>query len=214
MLVGKALRRILANPFGKVRGAVEATREVAFPRSGHGDWELCVLIREGVERNPPLGRKERDSCGFWVFDRRKEFRRESPRGKAFAALGYGVGLLTICAAAPAAHAQNLAPTRTIVVGGVQPGTAEPTGATPARGGDPAQAARQDASQGAPEPAIQLVYPPKPAEQTGPPLTLTLADALQRAQKYNAEYLAAIADQKSAQEDRLQARNARLPQLSD
>ncbi len=134
--------------------------------------------------------------------------------KLFAALGYGVGLLTICAAAPAAHAQNLAPTRTIVVGGVQPGTAEPTGATPARGGDPAQAARQDASQGAPEPAIQLVYPPKPAEQTGPPLTLTLADALQRAQKYNAEYLSAMADQKSAKEDRLQARNARLPQLSD
>ena len=108
----------------------------------------------------------------------------------------------MCAAAPAAHAQNLAPTRTIVVGGVQPGTAEPTGATPARAGDPAQAARQDASQGAPEPAIQLVYPPKPAEQTGPPLTLTLADALQRAQKYNAEYLSAITDQKSAQEDRL------------
>ena len=134
--------------------------------------------------------------------------------KLFAALGYGVGLLTMCAAAPAAHAQNLAPTRTIVVGGVQPGTVEPTGATPARGGDPAQAGRQDASQGAPEPAIQLVYPPKPAEQTGPPLTLTLADALQRAQKYNAEYLSAMADQKSAQEDRLQARNARLPQLSD
>ena len=132
--------------------------------------------------------------------------------KLFAALGYGVGLLTMCAAAPAAQAQNLAPTRTIVARGVQPGATEPTSATPARAGDPAQAARQDASQGAPEPAIQLVYPPKPAEQTGPPLTLTLADALQRAQKYSAEYLSAVTDQKSAQEDRLQARNARLPQV--
>ncbi len=67
-------------------------------------------------------------------------------------------------------------------------------------------------QAAPEAPVQLVYPPKPAEQTGPPVTITLADALQRAQKNNAEFLAALSDQKSAQEDRLQARNARLPQF--
>ena len=67
-------------------------------------------------------------------------------------------------------------------------------------------------QAAPEASVQLVYPPKPAEQTGPPATITLADALQRAQKNNAEYLSALSDQKSALEDRLQARNARLPQL--
>ena len=67
-------------------------------------------------------------------------------------------------------------------------------------------------QAAPEEPVQLVYPPKPAEQTGPPATITLADALQRAQKNNAEYLSALSDQKSALEDRLQARNARLPQL--
>lgn len=64
----------------------------------------------------------------------------------------------------------------------------------------------------PEATVQLVYPPKPAEQTGPPATITLADALQRAQRYNAEFLSALSDQKSANEDRLQARNARLPKF--
>jgi len=67
-------------------------------------------------------------------------------------------------------------------------------------------------QATPEAPVQLVYPPKPAEETGPPVTITLADALQRAQKYNAEFLASLSDQKSAREDRLQARNARLPQV--
>ena len=67
-------------------------------------------------------------------------------------------------------------------------------------------------QATPEAPVQLVYPPKPAEQTGPPVTVTLADALQRAQKNNAEFLSALSDQKSAREDRLQARNARLPQV--
>ena len=64
----------------------------------------------------------------------------------------------------------------------------------------------------PETPIQLVYPPKPAAQTGPPATITLQDALQRAQKNNAEFLASLSDQRSAREDRLQARNARLPQF--
>jgi outer membrane protein TolC len=73
-------------------------------------------------------------------------------------------------------------------------------------------AQNAAPQAAPQPPVQLVYPPKPAEETGPPVTITLADALQRAQKNNAEFLSALADQRSAQEDRLQARNARLPQL--
>jgi outer membrane protein TolC len=67
-------------------------------------------------------------------------------------------------------------------------------------------------QATPEAPLQLVYPPKPADETGPPAAITLADALQRAQKYNAEFLAALYDQKSAYEDRLQARNARLPQV--
>ena len=60
--------------------------------------------------------------------------------------------------------------------------------------------------------IQLDYPPKPPQETGPPAAITLADAMKRAQKYNPDYFAALSDQKSAREDRLQARNARLPQL--
>jgi outer membrane protein TolC len=68
------------------------------------------------------------------------------------------------------------------------------------------------AQATPQAPVQLVYPPKPAAQTGPPVTITLADALERAQKNSAEYLSAISDQKSAHEDRLQARNARLPQV--
>jgi len=78
-----------------------------------------------------------------------------------------------------------------------------------------KAQTQPAQQPAPstaQPPIQLVYPPKPAEETGPPAAITLADALQRAQRYNAEYLSALTDQRSAREDRLQTRNARLPQL--
>jgi len=63
-----------------------------------------------------------------------------------------------------------------------------------------------------QPPIQLVYPPKPVEETGPPAAITLADAIQRAQKYTPDYLSALTDQKSAREDRLQARNARLPQV--
>jgi outer membrane protein TolC len=64
-----------------------------------------------------------------------------------------------------------------------------------------------------EAPVQLALPPKPAEQTGPPVTITLADALQRAQKNDAQFLSAGSDQRSAREDRLQARDARLPQFS-
>ena len=49
-------------------------------------------------------------------------------------------------------------------------------------------------QAAAEAPVQLVYPPKPAEETGPPATITLADALQRAQKYNADFSLALSDQ--------------------
>ena len=73
-------------------------------------------------------------------------------------------------------------------------------------------AQTAAPQTTPQAPIQLVYPPKPAGETGPPATITLADALQRAQKNNAEFLSALSDQRVAQQDRLQARNARLPQI--
>jgi outer membrane protein TolC len=61
-----------------------------------------------------------------------------------------------------------------------------------------------------EPEVQLV---QPAGQTAPPLTITLQDAQSRAQKYNADYLSATIDAKSAHEDALQARNARLPSVN-
>jgi outer membrane protein TolC len=73
-------------------------------------------------------------------------------------------------------------------------------------------AQSAAPQATPEAPVQLVYPPKPAEQTGPPATITLADALQRAQKNDPQFLLALSDQGFAHEDRLQARDARLPQL--
>lgn len=73
-------------------------------------------------------------------------------------------------------------------------------------------AQTAAPQTTAEAPVQLVYPPKPAGETGPPATITLADALQRAQKNNAEFLSALSDQRVSQEDRLQARNARLPQI--
>jgi outer membrane protein TolC len=69
-------------------------------------------------------------------------------------------------------------------------------------------------QATPEAPVQLTYPPKPTQQTGPPPTITLADALERAQKNDPQFLSALSDQRSAREDRLQAKYARLPQLSD
>ncbi len=51
-------------------------------------------------------------------------------------------------------------------------------------------------------------------QSGPPITITLQDALERARKYDVQFLAAVNDAKIAREDRLQARNAMLPSVSD
>ncbi len=59
-------------------------------------------------------------------------------------------------------------------------------------------AQTAAPQTTPEAPVQLVYPPTPAGETGPPATITLADALQRAQKNNAEFLSALSDQRVAQ----------------
>jgi outer membrane protein TolC len=105
--------------------------------------------------------------------------------KGITAFCSGVGFVLICAIVPAGHAQ------TVALQSPQGQAAAPEAATP---------------------ETQLVYPPKPAEQTGAPQTITFGDALQRAQKYNAEFLSAQSDQKSAREDRVQARNARLPQF--
>ncbi|HEV2349464.1 MAG TPA: TolC family protein [Terriglobia bacterium] len=74
----------------------------------------------------------------------------------------------------------------------------------------ARAQTQEASQAAP--TLQLVSPTG-AENTGPPLTLTLHDAVEQARKYDLAYASAMTDAKLAHEDRLQGRAVHLPQVS-
>ena len=57
---------------------------------------------------------------------------------------------------------------------------------------------------------QLVQPSGPNQ---PPVTITLTDAIARAKKVDAQFQAAALAVKSAQEDRLQARNAILPSIT-
>jgi outer membrane protein TolC len=63
-----------------------------------------------------------------------------------------------------------------------------------------------------EPQVKLAEPGT-AAQTGPPLTLTLQDALERARQNDAGYLSAVTDARNAHEDRIQARAALLPSVS-
>ena len=63
---------------------------------------------------------------------------------------------------------------------------------------------------APQPSVQLELPGGAAQ---PPVTITLADAIARAQKINAQYLSTVSAAKNAHEDALQSRNAMLPQAS-
>jgi outer membrane protein TolC len=70
----------------------------------------------------------------------------------------------------------------------------------------AQAAPQRTEQG-----VQLVQPAGPGQQA-PPVTITLKDALQRASGLDPNLVSALNDEKDAQQDKLQARNALLPQL--
>jgi outer membrane protein len=62
-----------------------------------------------------------------------------------------------------------------------------------------------------EQPLQLVAPP-PTKNAGPPLTLTLADALARAQKNSPQFQAAVTAVKLARENRVQARAAMMPSL--
>jgi len=57
--------------------------------------------------------------------------------------------------------------------------------------------------------VQLLRP----NQAGPPTTVTLQDALERARKLDVTFLGAVSDAKSAKEDRVQARNAMLPTIT-
>jgi outer membrane protein TolC len=61
------------------------------------------------------------------------------------------------------------------------------------------------------PQVQLAQPDVAGQ--GPPLTITLKDALERARQNDATYLAAITEARSAHEDRVQARAALLPAVS-
>lgn len=62
------------------------------------------------------------------------------------------------------------------------------------------------------PQVQLAEAPS-ANQSGPPLTITLQDAIERARKNDAQFRAALSEVRSAHEDRIQARNAILPSFS-
>jgi outer membrane protein TolC len=71
------------------------------------------------------------------------------------------------------------------------------------------AAKAECQEGAP---LELAHPSGP-EGSGPPVTLTLHDALERARKLEATVSSALTDAKVAHEDRLQARAGLLPSVS-
>lgn len=73
----------------------------------------------------------------------------------------------------------------------------------------AQAVAQPAGK---EGVLQLVQPLEPG-QTSPHLTITLEDALERAQKNDTAYTTVVTDAKLAREDQVQARAAGLPSVS-
>lgn len=77
----------------------------------------------------------------------------------------------------------------------------------------AQAANPQTEQSAPvQPLVQLAEPSE-AGQTGPPLTITFQDALDRARKNSPEYLSAVTGARLAHEDRVQARAGLLPSVN-
>ncbi|HKQ88673.1 MAG TPA: TolC family protein [Candidatus Acidoferrales bacterium] len=73
-----------------------------------------------------------------------------------------------------------------------------------------EAEQPPATNEAPQPSVQLEQPGGPTQA---PVTITLADAIARAQKINAQYLSTVSAAKNAREDALQSRNAMLPQAS-
>ncbi|HKT25966.1 MAG TPA: TolC family protein [Terriglobales bacterium] len=76
---------------------------------------------------------------------------------------------------------------------------------------PAPEAQQTpATNAASQPSVRLEQPGGVAQA---PATITLTDAIARAQKINAQYLSAVNAAKNAHENALQSRNAMLPQVS-
>lgn len=65
---------------------------------------------------------------------------------------------------------------------------------------------------APATATQFVQPSGP-NQAGPPITITLQDALERAKKNDSQFLSAVTDAAAAREDKVQAKAALLPSVS-
>lgn len=72
------------------------------------------------------------------------------------------------------------------------------------------AAQETAPSEPPQPTVQLETP---GGATQSPVTITLADAIARARKVDAQYLSAVSDAKNAHEDALQSRNAMLPSVT-
>jgi outer membrane protein TolC len=60
--------------------------------------------------------------------------------------------------------------------------------------------------------VQFVQPSRP-DNTAPPVTVTLQDALERARHFDTQFLTVQTEAKISHEDRVQARNAMLPQVS-
>src|SRR5215831_7178803 len=67
------------------------------------------------------------------------------------------------------------------------------------------------AQGTQAPSLQLVQPQGPAAA---PVVITFQDALDRAKRLDVTYQLALYDSQIAREDRLQARAARLPQVTE
>jgi len=74
------------------------------------------------------------------------------------------------------------------------------------------AAQDNTATPAPESEVKFLQASGPG-QAGPPATVTLQDALERARKLDPTMLSAMYDAKSAREDRLQSRNAMYPTIS-
>lgn len=61
-----------------------------------------------------------------------------------------------------------------------------------------------------EPSVQMQHPAGPL---GPPVTITLTDAIARAKKVDSQYLSVVGGAKNAHDDTLQSRNSMLPQAA-
>src|SRR5690349_10059005 len=74
------------------------------------------------------------------------------------------------------------------------------------------AAAQTTPNSSGETVIGLVRPAGPGP-TAAPATITLADAIERARKNDAQFLSTVSDAASAREDRLQAKASLLPSVT-